>query len=58
MDNQKSCQKLEKIKRFVPDRKQREFEKELKMVLEEIQNEAYMEGYCYAIQLLKDSMRK
>lgn len=58
MDKEKSLHILEWIKSYITDDKQKRFENEMETLLNEIQEDAFMEGYCYAIQLLKDSMGK
>ena len=48
---------LEEIKRFLPQDKTQEFNEAWEKLKGEVEEQAYMEGYCYAIQVLEDSLR-
>ena len=46
------------IKSYLPKDKIHEFETQWEALKEKIEGQAYLEGYCYAIQLLEDSLKK
>ena len=48
---------LEEIKRFLPQDKTQEFNEAWEKLKGEVEEHAYMEGYCYAIQVLEESLR-
>lgn len=58
MDKQKKCELLDQIKQYIPQEMQPGLEKEMENLCDELQEEAYMEGYRYAIRLLQESMKK
>lgn len=57
MDKQKKCELLSQIKQYIPKEMQPGLEKEMESFCDELQEEAYMEGYRYAIRLLQESMK-
>ena len=46
------------MKCYLPKDKMQEFETQWEALKEKIEDQAYLEGYCYAIQLLEDSLKK
>ncbi len=42
---------------YLPQDKIQEFETQWEELKEKIEGQAYLEGYCYAIQLLEDSLK-
>lgn len=49
---------LKTIKEYVPDEKWKTFTSEMEQVINDMEEEAFMNGYCYAIQILQDSLKK
>ncbi len=49
---------LKEIRKYVLEEKWKVFTCELERIIKEREEEAFMEGYCYAIQILQDSFRK
>lgn len=47
---------MEQLEEFIPDERLKEFEIKMAALLNDTREEAYLDGYCYAIRLLKDSM--
>lgn len=58
MEKEQSDYKFKSVVNYVPKEKQLEFECEMKKIIGNLQEEAFMQGYCYAIQLLQDSVAK
>lgn len=48
---------LEEIKKSLPREKVREFNVAWEKLKEEVEEQAYIEGYCYAIQVLEESLK-
>lgn len=49
---------LKTIKEYVPDEKWESFTCEMEQLINDIEEESFMEGYCYAIQVLQDGLKK
>ena len=48
---------LEEIKKTLPKERVQEFNTVWEKTKGEVEEQAYMEGYCYAIQVLEDSLK-
>ena len=54
----KSSHYLKSIKEYVPEEKWKIFRCEMEQLINDIEEESFMEGYCYAIQVLQDGLEK
>ncbi len=57
-NEEKLYQKVEGLKRLIPAEEQEAFQKCIEDIIEETQREAFMDGYEYAIAVLKDGIVK
>ena len=48
---------LEEIKRFLPQDKTQDFNQSCENLKGEVEEQAYMDGYFYAIKVLEESLR-
>lgn len=46
----------QELKSYIPQNKQQEFEQKWEKITAELEEQAFMEGYCYAIKILEDSI--
>jgi len=59
MENEeKIYQKIEELKKLIPAGEQEAFQKCIEDIIEETQRAAFMDGYEYAIAVLKDGIVK
>lgn len=58
MEKESKFRKLEWLKEYMPTEQYKKLEKEVEEWSNKLQEESYMEGYDYAIQLLKESRKK
>lgn len=49
---------LKNMKQYVPKEKWKDFVCEIEQMIKNQEEESFMAGYCYAIQILQDSLRK
>lgn len=46
------------MKEYVPEEKWEIFACEIEQVISDIEEESFLEGYCYAVQVLQDGLKK
>lgn len=56
--NSKGVHNLKEIRQYVPEEKLKVFLNELEKAVKEREDESFIEGYCYAIQVLQDGLKK
>ncbi len=49
---------LNTIKKYVPEEKWKIFICEIEKLVNDIEEESFVEGYCYAIKVLQDGLKK
>lgn len=57
-DNNKNMHNLKEIGKYVPEEKWEVFLSELEQDIKDREEESFIEGYCYAIQILQDGLKK
>lgn len=56
--NSKRVHNLKEIRQYVPEEKLKVFLSELEQDIKDREEESFIEGYCYAIQILQDNLKK
>lgn len=56
--NSRGVHNLKEIRQYVPEEKWKVFLNELEEAIKDREEESFIEGYCYAIQVLQDGLKK